>query len=100
MKIFNDNLKGYRELDMMVLDEINVHQFKRCIGDTEKGKIHLVIEDNLGISKDYNEDDYYWTLNNKKLTKNLKLYDKRFIGKILAEYYQNSPYTKQLKKWL
>jgi len=101
MKIFNDNLEGYRQLDLMTLEEINVHQFKRGLGMTEKGKVCLVIEDDLGISKDFQEDDYYWTLDNKKLSKKKhpKLYNKKYILEILKQYYIDSPYSKQLKKW-
>lgn len=51
-----NEFKYYKQMDDLVLDEVNVKSIKRYIGETEKGALYLVYSDRvnaLGREKSY-----------------------------------------------
>ena len=51
------NIEQYKQLDQLLLDEINVKEFVRIIANTEKGQLDLVFDGN----------DYFWRLGGERV---------------------------------
>ena len=68
------NIEDHKQLDQLVLDEVNVKEFTRVIGNTEKGQLELMYD-----------GEYYWVLGDVKLDKksHKRIYSDNFMAKVI-----------------